>query len=87
VIEMITWDDLVNLFLYGIRTETLRKFLNNQHKSKGDHKMEINQDTLKNNPELEKIVKEVVREELKPEIEKMKQANVHLQEGNMYLNE
>jgi hypothetical protein len=33
---MITWDDLVNLFLYGIRTETLRKFLNNQHKSKGD---------------------------------------------------
>lgn len=49
--------------------------------------MEINAETLKNNPELEKIVKEVVREELKPEIEKMKQANVHLQEGNMYLNE
>lgn len=31
---MIIWDDLVNFFLYGIRSETLRKFLNNQHKAK-----------------------------------------------------
>lgn len=49
--------------------------------------MELNSDTLKNNPVLNDIVKEVVREELKPEIEKMKKANMHLQEGNMYLNE
>ena len=37
---------------------------------------------------IEQIVKDVVREELKPEIEKMKQQQTqHLQEGNMYLNE
>lgn len=37
---------------------------------------------------IEQIVRDVVREELKPEIEKMKQQQTqHLQEGNMYLNE
>lgn len=50
--------------------------------------MEISSDDLINNPELKKIVKEVVREQLSPEIDKLKsQPNIHLQEGNMYLNE
>lgn len=83
---MVLWDDLTNLFLFGVMSENLRLALNNLGNDKEDH-MQIDQSTLKNNPELEKIVKEVVREELKPEIEKMKTANVHLQEGNMYLNE
>ena len=39
------------------------------------------------NVNLKSVVKEVVREELKPELEKMKAKNQHLQEGNMYLNE
>lgn len=37
---------------------------------------------------IEQIVRDVVREEVKPEIEKMKQQQTkYLQEGNMYLNE
>lgn len=48
--------------------------------------METNQNNLKD-PAFREIVKEVVREELQPELEKMKQKPQHLQEGNMYLNE
>ena len=41
-----------------------------------------------NNIDIKEVVKEVVREELAPELEKIKkQQNKHLQEGNMYLNE
>lgn len=44
----------------------------------------INLDDIK----LKDVVKEVVREELKDDLNKMKeQQNQHLQEGNMYLNE
>ena len=41
-----------------------------------------------NNLDIKEIVKEVVREELEPELKKIKQQQTqHLQEGNMYLNE
>lgn len=49
--------------------------------------MEFTSDQLKNNPELREIVKEVVKEQISPELEKMKSGNQHLQEGNIYLNE
>lgn len=43
-------------------------------------------DQLNKNQELREIVKEVVREELKDDLEKMKK-NHHLKEGYQYLNE
>lgn len=50
----------------------------------GQNKTTINLDDIK----LKDVVKEVVREELKDDLNKMKeQQNQHLQEGNMYLNE
>lgn len=48
--------------------------------------MQFNTEELKNNPELKEIVKEVIREEIKPDIDKMKKTR-HLQEGNQYLND
>lgn len=49
--------------------------------------MNLSKEELENNPALREIVKEVVKEQLNPELQKLKPNNCHLQEGNMYLNE
>lgn len=49
--------------------------------------MQFSQEELQNNPALREIVKEVVKEQMQPELEKLKPNNQYLQEGNMFLNE